>query len=133
MWWQRFRGPLPITADAEPTPRAWYAATKLFQEAAGRTFAEGHGISVLVARLGWCPRTPEHARELAETEWGPDVYLSPGDAGRFFARAVEAPADIRFAIFYVTSKPVRTSVYDLGPAKVLLNYEPRDRWPEGVE
>ena len=91
VWHQRFTGPLPIGADVPPTPRGWYAATKVFQEAAGRAYAEAHGMSVIAARLGWCPRTREHAEELAATDWGPDVYLSPGDAGRFFALAAEAP------------------------------------------
>src|SRR5438309_5647384 len=80
VWWQRFRGPLPIGPDVPPTPRGWYAATKLFQEAAGRSFAEAHGLTVVAVRLGWCPRTAEHTDELARTDWGPDVYLSPGDA-----------------------------------------------------
>jgi nucleoside-diphosphate-sugar epimerase len=133
VWWQRFTGPLPIAVDAPPTPRGWYAATKVFQEAAGRAFADGHGLSVIAARLGWCPRTPEHAEELARTDWGPDVYLSPADAGRFFACAVEAPADVRFAVVYACSRPVREQFYDLAPAKDLLGYEPRDTWPEGVE
>lgn len=100
VWHQRFTGPLPIRTDAQPTPRGWYAATKVFQEAAGRAFAEAHGLSVVAARLGWCPRTREHAEELAATDWGPDVYLSTGDAGRFFAQAVEAPASFRFAVVY---------------------------------
>src|SRR5262249_21742198 len=65
VWWQRFTGPLPITADVPPTPRGWYAATKLFQEAAGRAFADGHGLSVVAARLGWCPRDRAHVEELA--------------------------------------------------------------------
>jgi NAD(P)-dependent dehydrogenase (short-subunit alcohol dehydrogenase family) len=133
VWWQRFTGPFPITADVSPTPRSWYAATKVFQEAAGRAFAEGHGMSVIAVRLGWCPRTAEQVQELAGTDWGPDVYLSPADAGRFFACAVEAPADLRFAVVYACSRPVRTELYDLGPARDLLGYAPRDRWPEGVE
>jgi NAD(P)-dependent dehydrogenase (short-subunit alcohol dehydrogenase family) len=128
-WWQRERGPWPIRPDAPPSPRAWYAAAKLFVEAAGCALAE-QGVSVIAARLGWCPRTPEHARELAATPWGPDVYFSPGDAGRFFACAVEAPADIRFAVVYATSKPAQHLLYDLQPARELLGYEPRDRWPE---
>jgi nucleoside-diphosphate-sugar epimerase len=132
VWWQRFTGPLPITADVQPTPRGWYAATKLFQEAAGRAFADGHGLSVLVARLGWCPRDRAHVEELGRTEWGPDVYLSPGDAGRFFAGAVAAPADVRFAVVYVCSRPVRQAFYDLDGAR-RLGYEPRDTWPHGVE
>ncbi len=132
VWWQRFTGPLPIRIDVQPTPRAWYAAGKVFLEAAGRAYAEGHGLSVIAVRLGWCPRNQEHIEELTRTEWGQDVYLSPGDAGRFFACAVEAPADLRFAVVYACSRPVRHEVYDLAPAKELLGYEPRDTWPQGI-
>src|SRR5207237_8528041 len=46
VWWQRFTGPLPITADAVPTPRGWYAATKLFQEAAGPAYAPAPRLGV---------------------------------------------------------------------------------------
>jgi nucleoside-diphosphate-sugar epimerase len=132
VWWQRFTGPLPIRADAQPTPRGWYAATKVFLEGAGRALAEAHGISVIAVRLGWCPRDRGHVGELAQTDWGPDVYLSPGDAGRFFACAVEAPADIRFAVVYACSRPVRQLYYDARPAKELLGYEPQDTWPQGT-
>jgi len=133
VWWQRFTGPLPITTDAPPTPRAWYAAAKVLLEAAGRAYAEGHGLSVVAGRLGWCPRDRAHVEELASTDWGPDVYLSPGDAGRFFARAVMAPASLRFAVVYACSRPVGTPVYDLAPARDLLGFEPQDTWPQGVE
>ncbi len=133
VWWQRFTGPLPIGVDATPTPRGWYAAAKMFLEGAGRAYAEAHGLSVIAVRLGWCPRTAEHVRELSATEWGPDVYLSPGDAGRFFACAVEADPGIRFALVYACSLPVREQTYDLGPTAELLGYEPQDRWPQGVE
>jgi uronate dehydrogenase len=133
VWWQRQRGPWPIKADDPPTPRGWYAAAKVFLEAAGRMCAESHGMSVLVVRLGWVPRSREHVAELAALDWGKDVYLSPGDAGRFFACAVEAPADLRFAVVYATSRPVRAGMYDLELAKKLLGFEPRDHWPEGIE
>lgn len=133
VWYERLRGPWPIRADTQPTPRSWYAATKMFMEGAGRAFAEAHAMSVLAVRLGWCPRTPEQVREITESDWAKDVYLSPGDAGRFFACAVEAPADIRFAVIYATSKPAKTVYMDMKPAKDLLGYEPRDTWPQGVE
>ena len=133
VWWQREPGPWPIGPDVPPTPRHWYACTKVFLEAAGRAYAASHGMSVLAARLGWCPRTPGQAREIAATEWARDVYLSPGDAGRFFACAVEAPDDVRFAVVYATSRPARRALYDDGAARDLLGYEPRDTWPEGVE
>jgi nucleoside-diphosphate-sugar epimerase len=132
-WWQRERGPWPIRADDPPTPRSWYAAAKLFVEAAGRAYAEGHGLGVIVARLGWCPRTAAHARELEATPWGPDVYLSPADAGRFFACAADAPASVTFAIVYATSRPAGRALYDLQPARDLLGFEPRDQWPAGSD
>jgi len=133
VWWQRFTGPLPIGADVQPTPRGWYAATKMFLEAAGRAFSEAHGLSVLAVRLGWCPRTAEQVEEISRTDWGPDVYLSPGDAGRFFACAVETRTPIAFAVVYACSRPVGRPPYDLRPARELLGYEPQDRWPEGTE
>ena len=133
VWWQRQRGPMPIKADDPPTPRGWYAAAKVFLEAAGRMCAESHGMSVIVVRLGWVPRSREHVEELAALDWAKDVYLSPADAGRFFACAVEAPADIKFAIVYATSRPLRTAMYDLDTTKELLGFEPRDQWPEGIE
>jgi nucleoside-diphosphate-sugar epimerase len=133
VWGLRETGPWPVPIDVPLTPRYWYAALKVFVEAAGRAFSDAHGMSVIVARLGWCPRTREHAEELQEIDWGPDVYLSPGDAGRFFALAVEAPASIRYSILYVTSRPAALERYDLKPAREQLGYEPRDRWPEGAE
>jgi uronate dehydrogenase len=132
VWRQRQTGPLPIGVDVQPTPRYWYAAMKVFLEAAGRAYADTHGISVIAARLGWCPR-PGQEKEIAAEEWAQDVYLSPRDAGRFFACTVESPTPIHFAIVYATSLPVRTCPYDLEPARSLLGYVPHDTWPQGME
>ena len=90
-------------------------------------------MSVIAARLGWCPRNRAHAEELASIDWGPDVYLSPGDAGRFFAQAAEAPNDFRFAVVYVCSRPPKREYYDAGPARERVGYAARDTWPEGLE
>lgn len=130
VWWQRFTGPIPITVDVQPTPRGWYAAAKLFAEGAGRAYVEAHGMSVMAVRLGWCPRDKAHVAELGGTTWGPDVYLSPGDAGRFFACAVETDAPFTFAVVYVCSKPLNTLVYDPEPAR-RFGYEACDAWPQG--
>jgi nucleoside-diphosphate-sugar epimerase len=131
VWNQRKAGPLPLGVDVQPSPRGWYAATKMFLEAAGRAYADAHRISVIAVRLGWCPR-PGQEEELAATPWAHDIYLSPGDAGRFLACAAEAKSDIHFAVVYATSKPVRQCVYDLNPARTLLGYEPHDSYPEGI-
>ncbi|HKS38595.1 MAG TPA: NAD(P)-dependent oxidoreductase [Verrucomicrobiae bacterium] len=131
-WWQQRNGPWPVRVEDPPSPRYWYAATKMFLESIGRGYAETHGISVIVVRLGWCPRTPEQVREIAATDWAQDVYLSPGDAGRFFACAVAAP-DVRFAIVYAASKPTRRLRFDPEPARKLLGFEPQEAWPQGID
>jgi hypothetical protein len=105
----------------------------MFMEAIGRGFVEMHGISVIVARLGWCPRTAEQVAEISAQEWAQDVYLSPGDAGRFFACTVEAPASVRHAVVYATSKPAKKARLDLSVAKDLLGFEPEESWPAGID
>ena len=86
-----------------------------------------------MARLGWCPRDREHAAKLAVDEVGKDVYLSPGDAGRFFVCAAEAPGEIRYAVVFATSRPLSQTRYDISSARTLLGYEPQDTWPTGTE
>ena len=96
-------------------------------------FAETHGITVIVARLGWCPRTRAQVDEIAAAEWAQDVYLSPSDAGRFFACAVEAQSTVRHAVVYATSQPLHRERFDLSDAADLLGFHPQERWPQGIE
>ena len=131
--WQQKNGPAPIKPEDPTSPRYWYAATKMFMESIGRGFSEIHGLSVIIARLGWCPRNPDQVAEIARSEWEQGLYLSPGDAGRFFACCVAAPADLRHAIVYATSKSLGIVPFDLTSAKELLGYEPQESWPTGSE
>ncbi len=133
VWYDRLRLGTPLGVDAQPTPRYWYAAAKMFLEGAGRAFAEKFGMDVIAVRLGWCPRTKEQVDEIRVTDWAQDVYLSPNDAGRFFACAAEAPGPLGFQIVYATSKPVHWLRYDLEPTKRLLGFEPQEQWPQGIE
>lgn len=130
-WWQRERTEHAIRPDELPTPRYWYAAAKVFAEAIGQGYSETHGLSVIAARLGWCPR-PGQEKEIAALDWAKDLYLSPGDAGRFFHAAVRAPLTIRFAVVYATSRHLRLPRFDLGPTKALLGWEPQEQWPDGL-
>lgn len=132
VWYQRLTGPFPIDATVQPTPRYWYAAAKMFLEGAGRSFAEKFGIEVIAVRLGWCPRTPAQVEEIRAEPWAQDVYLSPNDAGRFFACAVEATLAQKFTVVYATSKPKRM-LYDLDTCKRLVGFEPNESWPQGIE
>jgi hypothetical protein len=81
-------------------------------------------------RLGWCPRAGQE-EEFRQSPFGPDVYLSPGDAGRFFASAVEVAKLPPFAVVYASSRYVNRQLFDLSSARELLGWEPRDQWPAG--
>jgi nucleoside-diphosphate-sugar epimerase len=131
-WHQQFTGPFPIRTTDPLQPRYWYAAAKLFAEAAGMIFASAHQMDVAALRLGACPRDRALIDFIGESEHGPDVYLSPGDVGRFMVKAVEAPGGFGFQIVNVFSKPARKHIFDPEPAKKLFGYEPQDRWPEGI-
>ncbi len=133
VWGRRVTGPWPIQVTDPPTPRYWYAATKLFLEAAGRAYADAHQMEVIAARIGWLPRSVDQVKEIVELDWAKDVYFSPNDAGRFFVCAVRAKLKSNYVVVFATSKPAKLMRNDLEPAKELLGYVPADTWPEGVE
>lgn len=130
-WWQQLRGPHPIHPLDPVSPRSWYAATKLFLESIGRSLSEIDGISVITARLGWCPRTPEQVAEIAASHHAQNLYLSPGDAGRFFACCVQAPDTVRHAVVFAASRPLGNPIFNLSVTERLLGFAPQDAWPVG--
>jgi uronate dehydrogenase len=132
IWKQHFHGPFPVRVDVPPTPRYWYAVTKVFAEFAGQVYATNHNIDVVAVRLGACPRDRTAVDMIGNDEITRDVYLSPRDAGRFFALAIEAAAGFGFQIVYLSSKSVIRDIFDLEPTHRLFGYEPHDRWPEGL-
>lgn len=131
-WHQQQSGPWPVDEAAPVSPKSWYAATKMFLEAIGYSYSVNHGMSVIITRLGWCPRDEGQVREIATSTDFQDVYLSPDDAGRFFAGCVEAPG-VSHAILYASSRPVGTQRMDLNRSKEITGFEPQDQWPDGTE
>ena len=129
---QQYEGPWPIRVGDPLTPRGWYAVTKVALEAAGQIHARVTGHPVISVRLGWCPRDRAHAEELGQSFHGPHCYLSPRDAGTFFAAAVEHPLPAGHHVLYASSRPAEIAMLDLEPARLLLGWSPADRWPEGV-
>ena len=123
---------LPVVANVIPRPRYLYACTKVFLESLGRVYAEQHGMSVLAVRLGWCPRDRGQVAQIAASEIFQDRYLSPGDAGRFFACAVRANW-ARYEVVYAFSKHLHQLQYDPEPARVIVGFEAQDRWPTDAE
>lgn len=131
-WHAHESGPWPVRVSDPLSPRYWYAVTKIFAEHAGQVYATTHGIDVVAIRLGACPRDRESVGWIEAREISKDVYLSPGDAGRFFVRFVEARAGFGFQVVYLTSRWRRREVLDMEPARTLFGFEAQDRWPEGL-
>ncbi|QEL16011.1 NAD-dependent epimerase/dehydratase family protein [Limnoglobus roseus] len=125
-------GNVPVNASTRIAPRYLYACTKVFLEAVGQVYAREHGIEILAVRLGWCPRDAGQVAQIAASVEDQDVYLSPGDAGRFFAATVEAEKVPGFHVVYATSKPVNKVLYDLRETTHLIGFEPHDTWPTGA-
>jgi uronate dehydrogenase len=131
-WFQQRDGPHPVRVTDPPTPRYWYAVTKIFAEYAGMTFARAHHMDIVTVRLGACPRDRASVDGIGASETIRDVYLSPADAGRFFVSAVEAPGGFGFQVVFANSKPILRHVLDPEPARRLFGYEPQDQWPIGI-
>lgn len=125
-------GNIPVTPAMLPKPRYLYACTKVFLEALGQVYAKQHGIAVIAVRLGWVPRDQGQVNEIAGGELFQDVFLSPGDAGRFFAAAIEAETLPPFSVLYATSRFTHHLRYDLSDTKRILGWEPHEKWPAGA-
>src|SRR2546430_6086606 len=54
-WLQRTAGKLPVRVEDPPSPRYWYAATKMFLEAIGPGYSVTHGSSLILGRLASGP------------------------------------------------------------------------------
>lgn len=126
--WREHRKSRPARVD-EAAPGNHYALTKLWAEEMGAMYSRRFGLSVIAVRIAWLVRNPEEAAHMQRSQHY-ELYLSAHDAGRFFACAVEAEG-IDFAVVYATSMDGERA-FDLEPARRLLGYEPRDRWPEGL-
>jgi uronate dehydrogenase len=125
---RRAPGSGPARVD-EACPSNHYALTKLWAEQMGAMYARRFGMSIIAARIAWMVRNVREAEHMVEIG-RPDWYLSANDAGRFFAQAIEAPG-MRFAILYACSLGGER-LFDMKPARRLIGYEARDRWPEGL-
>lgn len=124
---------LPVTMAMELQPLYLYACTKVMLEHLGRVYSQHHKLTVLAVRLGWCPRDPDQVSQIAADEMSQDVFVSPGDVGRFFAAACRSAKLPSFGALFCTSRPTHRLTYDLTEAKEWLDWQPQDQWPIGAE
>lgn len=126
-WWDTSRAVPAGPRDGLPANH--YALTKVWAEHMGEMYARCYGLSVLAVRVAFMVRNPSEALRLVQKKVQ-DTYLSRGDVGRFFALAVEAPAS-EFAVVYAVGAGGER-LFDMEPARRLLGFEARDRWPDGL-
>ena len=111
----------PLTQDAPLRPSGLYGASKIWGEAIARHYADAHGMSMICLRIGRV-----HAEDRPMTARDFSVWCSQRDVVRMIVACVEAPASLRFDVFYVVSDN-RWSYRDLGHARAVLGWTPLDR------
>lgn len=121
-----------ITLADGTAPRNHYAVTKVWAEVMGSMYARAHEMSVVTVRIGWLPRTQAEVERIGSRGFGPRMYFSHDDAGRFYLACVrsESPAPGTHEIVFAASAH-ENPFMDLEPARSILGYEPQDHWPDG--
>ncbi len=101
-----------------PRPDAPYSVGKLFGEAAGRWYADYHGMSVICIRLGAVLDTdrPKLLRHFPG-------FLSHADCVQMIDKCLSAPASLKFDIFDAISEN-KYCWRDTSHAKNLLSWRP---------
>ena len=109
-----------VTTDMPIRPDGPYGIAKAFGEAAGRHYSDRYGLSVVCLRIGTLNREgrPLNARHFA-------TLLTHGDLAHLVDRCIEAPDDLRFAIFYGVSNN-KWRFWDIANSRKAIGYEPKD-------
>lgn len=109
-----------LTASAALRPDGYYALGKILGEAAGRYYAEEHGLSVHCLRIGSVTPSgePTDVRCFA-------TLLTHDDLERLVRACIEAPADVTYGVFYGVSANT-WRFWDVEEARAAVGYEPRD-------
>ena len=114
-------GAIPyITTRMPIRPDGPYGIGKAFGEASGRYYSDEHGLSVICIRIGTLNKEsrPNDVRQRA-------TLLSHRDAVQLVSRCIEAPDDLRFAIFYGVSAN-KWRFWDIADSQEAVGYEPQD-------
>jgi nucleoside-diphosphate-sugar epimerase len=110
-----------LTHESPLRPGGLYGASKIWGEALARHYADAHGMSMLCLRIGRVKPEdrPDGPRERS-------VWCSQRDVVRMIAACLEAPAAVRFDVFFVVSDN-RWNYRDLDHPRAVLGWSPLDR------
>jgi nucleoside-diphosphate-sugar epimerase len=110
-----------LTHESPVRPSGLYGASKVWGEALARHYADSYGMSVICLRIG---RVKAEDRPTGPRDRS--VWCSQRDVAAMLVACIEAPASVRFDVFYVVSDN-RWNYRDLEHARVVLGWRPLDR------
>ena len=113
-------------------PTDHYGLTKLWAEDLAQMYSRCFGIAVLVTRLGWVVRSLFDYELMRSLPGGRELFLSHNDLREFFRCCLHSPIT-PFSIVYAFSKQRDPEIFDMEPSRRLLNYEPIDSFPSGLD
>ena len=116
----------PLTHESPTRPSGLYGASKVWGEALGRHYADAYGMSVICLRIG---RVKEEDRPSGPRDLS--VWCSQRDIARMIVACIEAPASVRFDVFFVVSNN-RWNYRDLEHPRQVLGWTPLDRADDRV-
>jgi nucleoside-diphosphate-sugar epimerase len=112
---------IPPIHHTQPTrPLNYYACSKVFGESLAHMYAFTHGMSCICLRIGWVTASDRPASPQARYLW-----CSQRDIVQLVGRCIEAPASLRFDIFFGQSDN-HPNFVDIQHARDVLGYAPQD-------
>jgi nucleoside-diphosphate-sugar epimerase len=110
-----------LTHESPVRPSGLYGASKVWGEALARHYADSHDLSAICLRIG---RVKAEDRPTGPRDRS--VWCSQRDIARMIVACIEAPATVRFDVFFVVSDN-RWNYRDLAHARDVLGWTPLDR------
>jgi nucleoside-diphosphate-sugar epimerase len=117
-----------VTVDRPPRPTSYYPASKVWGEALARVYSDSHGLSMICLRIGG---VNAEDRPPFEEGWARSAWLSQRDVAQMVQRAIEAPDDVHYGVFYVVSNNTWRWL-DIDSGRLALGYAPQDNAEEWV-
>jgi nucleoside-diphosphate-sugar epimerase len=109
-----------LTHESMPRPAALYGVSKVWGEVLARHFVDTSPLSILCLRIGYVSRADRPIEPAHFANW-----CSQRDIVQAIGRAVEAPDELRYDIFFVTSNN-KWSYRDLQHTRDVLGFVPHD-------
>lgn len=109
-----------LSHESMPRPMGLYGASKVWGEVLARHFVDTSSLSILCLRIGWVGAEDKPSEPVHFANW-----CSQRDVVQMIRRCIDAPDNLRYDIFFVTSNN-RWGYRDLEHARQVVGYVPQD-------